>query len=466
MRRTWIIVLVLLGLITLIGLGVLAFSNAREQKEPDVQSPTTIAVEMGDVVQSVDAPGRLVGAKEVLLGMGASGPLMEILIEPGGNVETGQLLARLGNEGALATAMEFAKEACLAAERELQEIYDRAPLDTAQAQMNLAKAQEELQATLYKNLVQQEGNRASSGTLAAAEAKYILAVEDVKRAEEAFKKLSNRPVDDPLRATAQLHLAEATQKRDSALRSLNWYMGHPTELQQSMLDAEIAIAEAKYTLAEIAWERVKDGPDPDILAQAELKLARAEAQLEEAEAELAGAALYAPFAGVILELNARPGDQLTAGEGFILLSDQTMVEVAATVIEEDYPQIQIGQVVELFFDARPDVEIQGQVKRIVPQRLAGDRPLYAIYISFTPVPEGLVPGMTADASILTAIRENVLRLPKSLVRSRSDGTAMIQVWEDDQIQERLIQIGLRGDSYLEILSGLQVGDLIISEFGS
>jgi len=235
MRRSWIIVLVLLGLLSLIGLGVVGFSNAQEQKEPDVQIPTTIAVEIDDVVQSVDAPGRLVGTKEVLLGMGASGPIMEILIEPGENVETGQLLARLGNEGALATAAVLAKKAYLAAEMELQEIYDKAPLETAQAQMNLVKAQEELQQALYKNLIQQEGNRASSGTLVAAEAKYTLAVEEVKRAEEAFKKLSARPVDDPLRATAQLHLAEAIQKRDSALRSLNWYTGHPTALQQSML---------------------------------------------------------------------------------------------------------------------------------------------------------------------------------------------------------------------------------------
>jgi multidrug efflux pump subunit AcrA (membrane-fusion protein) len=466
MRRSWIIMLILLSLLSLIGLGVVGFSNAQEQKEPDVQIPTTIAVEIGDVVQSVDAPGRLVGTREILLGMGASGPLMEILIEPGEYVEAGQLLARLGNEGALAAVVEFAQEACLAAERELQEIYDRAPLETSQAQMNLFKAQEEVQQALYKNLIQQEGNRASSGTLAAAEAKYALSIEEVKRAEEAFKKLSARPENDPLRATAQLHLAEAIQKRDAALRSLNWYTGHPTALQQSMLDAEIAIAEANYLLAEIAWERVKDGPDPDILSQAELKLASAEAQLDKAEAELAGVELYAPFAGVILEVNARPGDLLSAGEGFILLSDLTMVEVTATVIEEDYPQIQISHTVELFFDARPDVEIPGQVKCIVPQRLAGDRPLYAVYISFNPVPEGLVPGMTADASIITAIRENVLRLPKSLVRSRSDGTATIQVWKDDQIQERSIRVGLRGDSYVEILSGLQVGDLIISEFGS
>jgi multidrug efflux pump subunit AcrA (membrane-fusion protein) len=449
MRQKWIILIALLSLFGMTALGVMGFSDAQNQIAPAAEIPATVAVEIGDVVQSVDAPGLLVGTKEALLGMGASGPLENIFIEPGEAVESGQLLARLANEDALNIAVLLAEEACLAAERELQEIYDRAPLETAQAQMDLAKAQEELQEALYRNLIQQEGNRASSATLTAAEAKLSLANEEIKLAEREFKKLSGRPLDDPLRATAQLHLSDAIQRRDSALRNLNWYTGYPTELQQSILDAEIAIAEARLLLAEIGWERVHNGPDPEILAQAELKVERAKVQLALAQAELEGAVLYAPFNGVILEVNATPGEQ-----------------VVATVIEEDYPQIQIGQIVELFFDACPDAETQGKVTRIIPRRLPGDRPLYAVYISFDELPEGLVSGMTADASIITAIREDVLRLPKSLVRSRSDGIATLETWVNGQIEERLVQVGLRGDSYIEILSGLQVGDLIISEFGS
>jgi multidrug efflux pump subunit AcrA (membrane-fusion protein) len=466
MRRLRILLFVLAGLLALIALGVWEYLSTQTQVNSEANIPATVAVEIGDVLQSVDAPGLLVGTKEVLLGMGASGPIEKIFVKPGEKVEAGQILARLGNEGALNTAVIVAQNACFATERELQETYDNAPLETAQAKMNLVNTQEELQQALYKNQLQQEGHRASPTTMAAAEAKVALAQDEVHRAEQELKKLSGRPEDDPLRAAAQLDLAVAIQERDSALRSLNWYTGHPTELQQSMLDAEVAMAKAKLHLAELAWERVKDGPDADILEEKERELATAHAQLTEAEAALAGAVLYAPFSGVILEVNARPGDHLVAGVGFILLSNITAMEVAVSVIEEDYPQIRIGQTVELFFDARPDIEILGRVERIVPKRLPGDRPLYEVYISFQDVPAGLVAGMTADASILTDSREEVLRLPKSMVRSRSDGSAKLETWVNGQVEEHLVQVGLRGDSYVEIVSGLQEGDLVISEFGS
>jgi macrolide-specific efflux system membrane fusion protein len=139
------------------------------------------------------------------------------------------------------------------------------------------------------------------------------------------------------------------------------------------------------------------------------------------------------------------------------------LEVEVTVIEEDLPQVQVGQGVDLYFDARPDVEGRGKVARIIPQRLQGDRPLYAVFISIEELPDGLAPGMTVDASIITSIREDTLRLPKSLVRARSDGTAEVEVWEDGVRQGRTVQVGLRGDSYVEILTGLSQGDQVIGE---
>jgi len=466
MPRYWTLLIILFCLLGLLALTATGCANSQNQTTVDFDTPDMVAVEIGDVVQSIDAPGLLVATKEVLLGMEASGSLKEVLVEPGEFVQANQMLAGLANENALDTAVAMAQEACLDAQRELQAILENAPLATAQAQMDLAKAQEELQQTLFRNLIQQEGNRASSATLAAAQAELTLADEEIRLAEQEFKKLSGRPENDTLRASAQLRLAEALQRRDSAQRAYNWYTGHPSELQQSILDAEIATAQARVLLAEMAWERVKDGPDAMILESAQVKLALAEHRLVEAETQREGAALRAPFAGVILEVHAQPGDQVTPGAGIILLSDITAMEVVASVIEEDFPQIQIGQSVELFFDARPDVEILGQIERIVPKRLPGDRPLYAVQISFDQAPDGLVPGMTADASIITAIQKDVLRLPKSLVHSRSDGTARLEVWVDDHREERNVWVGLRGDSYVEILSGLQAGDLVISDFGS
>ena len=126
--------------------------------------------------------------------------------------------------------------------------------------------------------------------------------------------------------------------------------------------------------------------------------------------------------------------------------------------------VQVGQTVELFFDAQPEALVNGRVCRIVPQRQPGsDRPLYPVYIAPDELPEGLALGMTVDASIITASRSDVLRLPRTLARARSDGTAQVKVWADGQIETRTVKVGLRGDVYVEILDGLQNGELVVGQ---
>jgi multidrug efflux pump subunit AcrA (membrane-fusion protein) len=119
--------------------------------------------------------------------------------------------------------------------------------------------------------------------------------------------------------------------------------------------------------------------------------------------------------------------------------------------------------VELYFDALPDVESSGVVTRIVPERLSGDRPLYQVYVRLDAVPVHLVDGMTADTAIQIAQRQQVLCLPRALVHASSGETATIKVWNGLTVEKREIKIGLRGDVYIEILSGLVEGEKVTSK---
>jgi multidrug efflux pump subunit AcrA (membrane-fusion protein) len=103
------------------------------------------------------------------------------------------------------------------------------------------------------------------------------------------------------------------------------------------------------------------------------------------------------------------------------------------------------------------------VARIVPQRLPGDRPLYPIYIAASSLPDGLLAGMTVDSSIVVDSRHDVLRLPRVLVRARSDGTATVQVWTGSGIEERTVQVGLRGDLYVEVVGGIEEGEEVVTQ---
>jgi multidrug efflux pump subunit AcrA (membrane-fusion protein) len=185
---------------------------------------------------------------------------------------------------------------------------------------------------------------------------------------------------------------------------------------------------------------------------------------EDAEEALIAAELKAPFDGVVLTVTAVPGMAVSPFEGFIRMADPRALEVRTTVIEEDLPLVRAGQPVEVFFDAAPDAATEGLVSRVVPRRVQGEpRPLYHVYIDIASPPDQIVSGMTADASIVVAQRSDVLRLPRAIVRAGSGGTARVEVWSGGVAEERTVEIGLRGDVSVEIVSGLAEGERVVAD---
>ena len=96
------------------------------------------------------------------------------------------------------------------------------------------------------------------------------------------------------------------------------------------------------------------------------------------------------------------------------------------------------------------------------QRIEGDRPLYNIYITLKAIPDGLADGMTADTAITIASRDGVLCLPRAVVRASSGDTTLVKVWDGVQEISKEITIGLRGDTNVEIVSGLNEGEQVVT----
>lgn len=171
----------------------------------------------------------------------------------------------------------------------------------------------------------------------------------------------------------------------------------------------------------------------------------------------------APFDGVVLEVAAIPGAYLPPNAPLMRVSDPRAIEIQTTVIEEDLPLVRLGQTAELYFDAYLDV-VPGEVSRIVPQRVPGEaRPLYHVILTPQETPSDVLPGMTADAAIIIDKVHDALRLPKALLRFTGDDSAEVQVWRDGATETRAVQVGLRGDVYVQILDGLQEGQEVLGQ---
>ncbi|MGH2592456.1 MAG: efflux RND transporter periplasmic adaptor subunit, partial [Anaerolineae bacterium] len=414
-------------LILIVGAAYLGFQSSQPEASAATEAPPTVPVDRGDVQKTVTAPGKLIGTGEVVLSMGADGRLAELNVRPGDHVKAGDVLAAL----------------------------DTSELEQQVAQAELAYL---TQQAVYSSTVQPDPQKVAAAQAAlssasaayeAAEHKYTLGADQVKlscsnvdNAEAAM--LAAR---DAYETTTVDHRGwyyqEKQQRRLAYEFAQNAYDAEVAKCNQAKLAAEddsgLRSAQAQLVSAKSKLDESTSPSSETVLAaQADLEQARLE--LEEARRQLENSRIVAPLDGVVLEVKASLGDSVAANAGLIVLADPSAVEIEATVIEEDYPLVQAGQLVELFFDVMPDAAVTGHVARVVPQRVEGDRLLYPVYIAVDDLPEGVLPDMTVDASIVIDKRENVLRLPRAVVRTRSDGTAQVQVWTGDRIEERTVKV--------------------------
>ncbi len=343
---------------------------------------------------SVIADGRLNPIESVQLSFSTGGKILAVLVEEGESVASGQPLVQLGNREQFEAAVATAGLELVSAQQALDALYENAESMAAQAQAELANAIDDLDDTERKWRNQQEGQRGSSTTVRAAEAELALAKEAMEAAERQANKFSS---DDAEHAQDYKNFAAAVQRHRLALSNLNWYTGHPTEIDQAVLDAEVALAQAREADAKRAWEDMKDGPDPDELVLAGVRLANAEAQLAAAEAALSDLELTAPFDGIVAGVMTKIGEMAAPGQPAVVLADlSSWIVETDNLTEIELPQIEVGQSVTVSFDALSGVELQGTVTAIRPlfEIRQGDV-TYVVKISLDENDPRLQWGMTA-----------------------------------------------------------------------
>ncbi len=164
--------------------------------------------------------------------------------------------------------------------------------------------------------------------------------------------------------------------------------------------------------------------------------------------------IIAPFDGVVSEVIARPGD-LIGGNSPIARLISTSRTVEARISEENFSGIELGQKASVRFLGYGDQTYDASVIKILPTADAQTQ-RYVVYLDVDIDPVMLVPGITGEVSIVVGERENALIIPRrGLV-----GSTVFAV-KDGVVQRRQVKVGFTGLTQVEILSGLEEGDVVI-----
>lgn len=451
----WMILV--LGLIIIAGsLGAyLIFRPSQNVKaqEPQMQTAT---VRQGDLEVRASGSGVLIAMNPITLGFGAAGPVAELHVTAGDVVIAGDVLAVQGEQQELEAAVASTQLSVLEAQDALDAVHENADLVRAKAQLDLAEAREALKDAEYAWSVAQPGNRASQSTLDAAAAELSLA-------EDALDHAKQQLSQDPDNDMRKLSVAEAEKRYNSALWSWNWYTGEPTNIQQDLLDAEVALAQAKVAGAERAYEQVVDGPDPEQVAKAELQLENAIASWDDAKSNLEKAVIVAPTDGTILEVKASVGDSVS--DGFITMADLSQPHLEIYLDETDLDKIDLDFEVEVIFDALPDSVFSGRVIQINPslyqsQNVSTIKGLVQLDDESAVQVAGLPLGVNASVDVIAGQAVGAVLVPVEALRQIGPDEYTVFVVQGEELEPRPVEVSLIDITYAAVTDGLQSGEVV------
>jgi macrolide-specific efflux system membrane fusion protein len=281
--------------------------------------------------------------------------------------------------------------------------------------------------------------------------------------------------------------------------------------QQNQIAAANSVTAAEETLTEAEDVAASPTPTPTTgqsqgqnqvvsvtsatasLAKARADKEQADADLEAANAAVTATTLRAPIAGTITAINGSVGSNAggssssgsgqsstgatggasTGGSssssssststtaatgGFMDIANLKAMQVVASFAEADAVKIKVKQAATVVLNADPNTNLAATLTSISPTPVTSNGVVsYSAYFALTKLPAGTRMGQTANVTVQTAKASNVLFLPSTAVTS-TGGTYSVTLPNGGGTKQ--VQIGVRGDSFTQIKSGLNEGDKV------
>lgn len=290
---------------------------------------------------------------------------------------------------------------------------------------------------------------------------------------------------------ATLEVPEMADDEARAQSMLNRSQAQVTQAQDELQRAESAhsIVHVSYTrLADVAKKKaglvaqqeIDDAQSKDLVAEAQVNAAKsnltaARQQVQVSTSELKKTKtmgdylrVTAPFAGVITKRFADTGSMIQAGTSsstqvmpVVRLSENSRLRLILPVPESAVPTVHIGQQVEVHVPTL-NRSFPGKVARFADRIQSSTRTMDTEVDVDNP---GLVlvPGMFAEVDLTLDHRDNILTIPVTALDSTGDNTGRVTVvTPENRIEVRNVIPGLQDASNIEVRSGLQEGDRVVT----
>jgi multidrug efflux pump subunit AcrA (membrane-fusion protein) len=388
-----------------IALLLLSACGKQEKKETaEAEAPTPVQVDTvtrGPIDLIVNANAVLFPVNQANVTSKISAPIRRVLVNRGDHVKAGQLLAELESRDLAAAAQE-----------------SKSQLDQAQSAYQTTTG-----ATVPEDLTKAEAD-----------------VQANQQAFEASKRLYENRVDLVKQGALAQKLAD--------------------DAHVSMVQAQSALETARRHL-----QALQQVTGSEQRKSAEAQVSAAKAHYENASVQVAFAEVRSPIAGVVADRPFYPGDTAPAGSAIVSIVDISKVVARANVPVKDATSIQVGKPATI---TGPDGVLPGKVTVVSPA-VDPSTTTIQIWIEADNPGEKLKPGGTVQVSIRADLIKETLLVPAPALLNSDEGGEKVMVVQtrgkETIALERKVNVGIREGNRIQILSGLNEGEQVITSGG-
>ncbi len=458
------------ALVVIVAVGSYAYYQSAQQKKKSASAAQselkTATVRRGNIVISASGTGQIVAAAQVNLGFQTSGTLTKLLVNVGDPVKAGQVVAQLDNT-TQKTALDQAKQ-------NLAQLTSPAAIASAQqaavtAQVNLTNAYNELAFLISGQALHWEEK------VAAAQQELANAQLDAKANPSPATQQEVQNAQHDLQYTQQElagtqgwytkvyvpdNFTTTTRTRSGSTTTIT----PPTPTDIANARAALALAEAQLVEAQDLVAALTGGKVPaNATGSSLVALDQAQNAVQTAQTSYDETSLLSPISGVVTALTANVGDSVGTAS-ILTISDLSKTFLNIYIDETDFSKLAIGEEVDVTFDALPNQTFTGHVTQIVPQLTTVDNVSaiqgQAVLDPNASDPQTLPVGLNATVQVINARADNVLLVPIQALKELEPGKYAVFVLQNGNLSLQTVEVGLMDQSYAEIKSGLQLGDVV------
>lgn len=347
------------------------------QSIPPALGSAKIVLAAPDQPAAIRAEGRLVPRSYVTLSAADGVRPDKVMVQEDQQVAAGDVLILFEGYESKVAETAAAELELLLADQELEKLFKHAGLESARVELALAEAireqalAEDHLASLVQPIPQWQIDQAYAN-LQLADNQLANARQDLEKSQKKYankKSILWRFINQRqfrLQITMlEAEVAQRERRSQDAQEKYQDLLDWPDAIDLAL--AESGLEHANANLQHLQSERTAllKGPHEDDLQLAQSRQEAAQSRLAAAEAALAGTVLRAPMDGIVVELNARPGEWLAAGRPAVVLAglDQWVVETE-DLDEASAARVQPAQAVRLTVNAIPELALEGEVEQI------------------------------------------------------------------------------------------------------